>query len=610
MASQLEKEKKEWTNHKVAELFRSVAAAYQVKDEKENKFKIAAYDQAATSIEHLSTEIKDLWDVDKLNSIAGIGGSMIQHLDELFKTGKVNHFSEVLSGLPKAMFEILKIKGIGSKTAFKICQYLGIRKVKNAVSKLKRAAKEGRIRKIPGMGKESEKKILEAVERFQKSEGVPQRTLLYRVDELVEQIVSFMKEDKAVIKIDPLGSLRRKTATIGDIDIAVATDNPEQVVNRLASFPGIEKILKKGEKKASAILKSGQEIDLMVQNIDSYGALLQHFTGSKEHNIHLRETAIKKGLSVSEYGIRKLKVADGQGSRLKIKEFSTEKEFYNYLGMEWIPPELRENMGEIEAAQKHKLPKLLELKDIKGDLHIHSDFQIETSHDLGADSMEEFVKKAASLSYQYLSFSEHNPSRSRHNKNQIIALIKAKRNFIEQNKSTWVKKYNVFVINSLEIDIRPDGTLSIPNEALVYLDYATVSVHSVFRLSREKMTDRVLKALNHPKIRVLGHPTGRLLNEREGYELDWERVFSFCKSNEKFLEINAWPNRLDLPDFLIRKAVKRGVKMIISTDSHAIEQIKFMNYGVYNARRGWAEKKNIVNTLPFPKLCEALNIQY
>jgi DNA polymerase (family 10) len=346
----------------------------------------------------------------------------------------------------------------------------------------------------------------------------------------------------------------------------------------------------------------------MVQKPEGYGALLQHFTGSKHHNIALREYAksLSPSLSLSEYGIKKLKTKSSKiktkSENLKLYKFKKEDEFYKYLGMQWIPPELREDMGEIEAAINNKIPKLLELKDVKSDLQIHSDFDIETSHDVGASSMKDIIKKADSLGYEYIAFTEHNPSHSKHNDKQIYDLIKRKREVIEEINSSLKgkRKHSVkYVFNSLEIDILPNGDLPLNNRALDLLDFALISIHSSFRQSREKMTERILNAFKHPKVKILAHPTGRKLGEREGVEINWEKMFDYCKNNNKWLEINADPMRLDLPDFLVKEAISNGIKITLGTDAHHIDHMDNMQYGVYVARRGWATKDNMVNTRDF-----------
>jgi len=586
---------REMTNKEVARLLKEVSAALEVKGG--NRFKIAAYDRVATAIEHATSEVKDLWDDNKLQEIPGIGVNLSAYLDELFRKGKVAHFERIFRNLPPAMFEFLEIPGIGSKTAYKLCRELKIKEAKTALPRLKEALKAGKIRLIEGFGEQSEKDILEGLESLKKRS---ERMLLPFAWELAQKVIEYLARGKIGVRIKPLGSLRRMAATVGDIDLAVATTQPKKAIERFVSFPEVKEVVVSGGNTARIIHHNGRQIDLKTMNPQAYGALLQHFTGSKQHNIHLREIAQKKGLSLSEYGIKK-------GG--KIKKYAAEETFYQALGMAWIPPELREDTGEIEAAQKKELPQLVELKDIKGDLHVHSNFPIEPSHDEGADTFEVLLNKAQELGYEYLGLSEHNPSSSQHSSKQVIELLKRKKEEIDKLNYSRVKKLSVYALNSLEIDIKPDGSLALPEKALKYLDFAIASIHSSFKMSRQEMTRRVLTSLAHPKIKILGHPTGRKIGEREGYELDWEKIFAFCLKNNKYLEINAWPNRLDLPDTLVREAVKIGVKMVINTDAHAVGQLDLMPYGVAVARRGWATKNDIINTMGYNELKKALNFE-
>jgi DNA polymerase (family X) len=346
---------------------------------------------------------------------------------------------------------------------------------------------------------------------------------------------------------------------VGDIDLSVATDKAPEVLDYFTKYPKSVKTIEKGDHTSSIMLPGGIQVDLMTQPPESYGSLLQHFTGSKHHNIALREYSLKKGLSLSEYGIKELKTKNG-----KVKKFSNEKDFYEFLGLEYIEPELREDTGEIEAAKEHKLPKLVELKDVKSDLQIHTSFNIETSHDLGESSMEAVVKKGDELGYEYLGFTEHNPSQQGHNETQIVDILKRKREKVDElNYSLSKKNTNSVrkVFNSLEIDIKPDGNLPVSDAGLATLDFALVSIHSSFDLERDVQTRRVLNALAHPAVKIFAHPTGRKLNEREGAELNWPEIFEFCLKNKKWIEINCDPMRLDLPDTLVREAVKLGVKL-------------------------------------------------
>ncbi len=574
-------------NLEIAKLLRSVAAALTLKPG-DNRFRIVAYERAADAVEHSSSEIKDLWDEGELGTLAGVGESIASHLDELFRTGKVKHFDQVFKGIPEAVFELMDISGIGPKNALKLSRELGITRAHSAVEKLEKAATKGHIQKLEGFGEDSEKNILESIAIWKNKST---RVLLNTAQEAADSITVWLKTIPEVKSIDPLGSLRRRASTVGDVDIAVASDNPKAVIDRFISYPYKSRVIEAGEMSASINLPNGLQVDLMVQPQSHFGALLQHFTGSKHHNIALRELAQRKGLSLSEKGIKR-------GGLLR--QYSTEESFYQALGMDWIPPELREGNGEIEAAIKHYLPKLIKPSEIKGDLHTHSDFPIEPSHDLGTSSMVQMITSAQELGYQYLGFTEHNPSLSGHTKDQVIDLLKRKNSAIEQLKDS-TKNRGINLLNGLEIDIRPDGSLALPDEGFDYLDYAIVSIHNSFKGPKSDQTKRVLKALAHPKVKILGHPTARILGEREGVDLDWDSIFDLCLKQNKFLEINASPNRLDLPDVLVREAVKLGVKLVIDTDSHAADSMTLMPYGVSVARRGWSIASDIINTLPWEK---------
>ena len=569
---------KYYTNREIAKLFREIAAAYSVKGG--NNFKIIAYNNAADSVENAPGELKDLWEDGKLDSVAGLGKSIKSHLDELFKTGKVKHFQSIKKDLPEAMFDLLNFTGMGPKIAYKLSKAL---KLKNARD-LEKAAKEGKIRTLPGFGEKSEKEILKSIEEYRAKN---QRYNLPLAFSAAQRIINHMKKLDACEKVEPLGSLRRMVATIGDVDIAVASNEPKKVIKHFNSFREIARIITAGSVSSSVVLKNGMRIDLKIQPPEAFGALLQHFTGSKYHNIALREYSLKLGKSLSEYGIK---------YKGKLHKFSNEEDFYKFLNLNYIEPELRENTGEIEAAQKHNLPKLINPNDIRGDLHIHSSYPIEPSHDLGKDTFLDIAKKAKELKYEYFGLSDHSPGASTHTKSQITSLIKKRTQKIEQlNNSSG----NIRALNLLEIDILTSGELSVPQEALNLLDFAIAGIHSGHSENKDKITKRLMTAIHNPKVKVISHPTGRIIGERNPYEADWEAVFKECARTKTCLEINSWALRLDLPDTLIRQAKQFGVKFVINSDAHAISHMENLQFGVSVARRGWCTKEDIVNTRPY-----------
>ena len=582
------------TNQEIVRLLRNVAAAYSITDEKKYKFQIIAYSKASDAIENSSTELKTLYEQNSLGKIAGIGPTIKGRLEELFETGKVKHFEEVTAHISPAVFPLLDIPSFGPKKAYKLVTHFKLMDTKTVVEDIKKLALDNRIAELDGFGEKSQSDILRAINEFATGTTKTGRMVLPFAFDLAQEVLNYLRSHKDVIEAQPLGSLRRMVSTVGDVDIAVTTHNAEAVIEHFTAFPAKERVIEKGPTTASLLIGGGKHIDLLVLPPEQFGSLLQHFTGSKHHNVALREYSLKKHFSLSERGIKLLTTKDQ-----RLKTFSDEADFYNYLGLDWIPPELRENQGEIDAALNHTLPKLIELKDMKGDLHIHSDYPLDSSHDYGNASMEEMIKVAIKKKYEYFGFSEHNPSVSNHSKKEIYDILKKRKDKIEQLRDTYKK--SIRIINLLEVDILASGDLALNDDALELIDGAIVSIHSSFNTESSKMTERILKGLSHPKAKILAHPTGRLLNSRTGYSVNWDTLFSFCVENNKALEINAWPERLDLPDSLVKEARDKGVKFTIDTDSHAIDHMENMFYGVSVARRGWCEASDIVNAWPYEK---------
>lgn len=571
-----------FSNQDIAELLKGAAAALNIK--KGNLFQIRAYETAADGIEHLTAEARDLWQEEKLDLIPGVGKSIQEYLDEYFKTGKIKHFETLKEGIPPVVFELLDIPGIGPKTALELAK-LG---VKSRIDLSKQLDSGKLVEK--GFSAKIASKIALGLKEADRRTG---RMLLSYAYSQAQVILDYLKKGPGVVACDPLGSLRRQVSTIGDLDFAAASKTPEKVVNYFIKMPGVSRVVGQGEAKATLMLHSGLHVDLLVGEPDSYGALLQHFTGSKHHNIKLRNYALKKGYSLSEYGVKSVKTN-------KIIPTKTEDDLYKMLGMQTPAPEVREDNGEIEAALKHQLPKLVEAKDIRGDFHLHSNFPLEPSHGPGADKIEEIIENAIGLGYEYMGISDHPPSFTNHSPEEIKALVAKRSKYFEQ----LMYSRNIRVLNGLEVDILTNGYISVPDEVLKTLDYAIAGVHSSHRMPKDEMTKRILTALANPYVDILAHPTGRLLNERESYDADWEEIFKFCAKNNKLLEIDSYPNRLDLRDDLAKKAKELGCKFIIDTDAHQIAQMKVMPFGVAVARRGWIEAKDVVNTWDYKKLAK------
>jgi len=603
----------EISNAKLTKILRNVAAAYTIKGIG-NIFQIRAYENAADSVEHSTSEIQDLWQESKLDQVPALGEKIRGYLDELFTKGRVKHFEAVEKGVPKIVFDLLDIPGIGPKTASEIAK-LGVKDIED----LKAQIKSGYLVKKGFSGKIAQN-IMNGLREVSSRTG---RILLPYASVQAERVIEYLRKSKDVVDAHPLGSLRRMVATVGDLDFSASSNQPKKVVDYFCHMLGVMRVVDKGENKATVVLKSGLQLDLLVGNPKSYGALLQHFTGSKSHNIKLRILAQGKGYSLSEYGVKRTEGRSGppkaslaKGGKVedgKLIKTETEEEFYKLLEMPVPPPEIREDTGEIEAALEHKLPDLVELKNIKGDLHLHSNFPITSpSHGPGVNSMEEIVERAQKLGYKFIGISDHPPGFTTSSKAETLKWVQKRTKFIQNIKKNLPAgrqgTKSIRVLNGLEVDILGDGALSVPDEALATLDYCIAGIHSGHRGSKDVITKRLISALNNPHVDIISHPTNRLLNERESSEADWDKIFKFAAQNKKVLEINAYPNRLDLRDDLVRRALEYGIKFVIDTDAHMVEQMDNMLFGVSVARRGWATKEDIVNAWDWTKFAKWFNL--
>jgi DNA polymerase (family 10) len=548
------------------------------------KFKPYAYEKAALTLEGLEKDVEEIYKkegFEGLRKIPGVGESIAKKIEEYLKTGKIQYYEDYKKKYPINLDELMGIEGLGPKRMKVLYEKLGIRNLKE----LEEAAKSHKIAPLYGFGEKTEKNILEAIEFAKRSKG---RFLLGDILPRVKEIYGRLKNLKEVERIDVVGSIRRMKETIGDVDFLVISKNPAPIMDFFVSLPGVIKIWGKGNTKASVRMKEGFDMDIRVLPRRSYGAALQYFTGSKEHNIALRKIAIEKGLKLSEYGLFK-------GSEMIAGE--KEEEIYEKLGMDWIPPELREDRGEIEAALRHKLPKIIDYRDIKGDLHVHSKW------DGGKNSIEEIAEYAIKMGYEYVGIADHTKFL------KIEHGLDEKR-LRERNKE--IDKLNqkfegkIKILKGCEANILPDGKIDIDDECLKEQDFVIAGVHSRFKMTKEEMTERIIRAMKNPNVDIISHPTGRLIQKRGEYEIDFDKILKVAKETGTILEINSYPERLDLNDVNIKKAKEMGVKMIINTDAHHVDQMRFIELGIAQARRGWAEKEDIINCWPLEKMLKFL----
>ncbi|MFA5368525.1 MAG: DNA polymerase/3'-5' exonuclease PolX [Candidatus Paceibacterota bacterium] len=551
-------------------------------------FKPKAYQQAAIILDSMEEDVAEIYKregLKGLENIPAIGKSIAEKIEEYLKTGKIAYYKDIKKTSPIDFEELIKVEGLGVRRIKKLYDELG---VKNLAS-LEKVAKAGKIAPLFGFGKKTEDNILEAIEFLKHSKG---RFLLREILPQIKLIEEKISKISGVKKISVAGSTRRKKETIGDADILVGVPDAsdryliEKIMKTFVAMDNVVKIVAKGETKSSVKTKEGLDIDLRVVPVSSFGAALQYFTGSKEHNVAIRRLAIKQGLKLSEYGLFTRK-----GSKIRGE---TEEDIYERLGMEWIPPEIRENQGEIEAAMVKRIPKLVELKDIKGDFHCHSNW------DGGQDSLLEMCKRAMEMGYEYLGVSDHTKSLKIENGLNEKKLLKQKKEIDKLNEE-FKKQGKIFkLLQGAEVEILKDGSLDFDNNTLKQLDFVSVSVHSHFKMSKREMTKRIIKAISNPYVSILNHPTGKILGKRDSYEVDMEEIFKVAKEKNITIEINCF--RDDLSSQSARRAKELGIRLCIGSDAHFKKELYDMEYGVYQARRAWLEKKDILNAQPLEKL--------
>ncbi len=570
-------------NTAIAKVFSDIADLLELKGE--NQFKIRAYQKVVRAIEHYPKEIRIMIDEgEDLKNIPGVGDAIAKKTTELVTTGKLEYYEKLKAEFPKGITNLLDIPGIGPKTASKLCSELGI----TSADSLEQAIKDGSVATLFRLGEKTANNILQQVEASRRKD---QRISIGEALPIVEEILSALNSVPGVRNLTYAGSLRRFRETLGDIDLMGTVDNPQKVMDAFVSLPIVGQVLVQGPTKSSAIVSGGLQVDLRLVEHEAFGSLLQYFTGSKQHNISLRERGRRQGLKLSEYGITDIATD-------KLEKFADEENFYHRLGMQYIPPELREDQGEVEKAERGAIPRLVEVSDIKGDLHMHTDWSD------GHSSIKEMALAAKKLGYQYIAITEHSGGRGIAHGLDVERLRKQ----IEEIKK--VNEYidGIQVFSGIEVDIRADGTLDLPHEILAKLNVVIAAVHSAMNQSKGKMTQRVLSAVEDPDVDIIAHPTCRLLGKREPIAIDLEAVFRTAAKNNKIMEINAMPDRLDLNDIHASRARELGVKLAIETDAHDVSHLDFMRFGVGMARRAWCEPQHIVNTLSLADVLTLLNV--
>ena len=568
-------------NRQLADTFTLIANLCEIKGEV--IYVILAYRKASENLMTLGREASEYWKEGKLREIPGVGKAIAEKIDELLTTDKLEFLEKLKQDVPASLADWLQVPGLGPKKIALIWKTLNI----TALSELEAAAKNGQLRDLPGMGTKSENAIIEGIASLSRRSG---RIPLGRAYPLAQEIIKTLKKVKGVVDAAPAGSLRRMRSTVGDLDILVAAKDSAAVMEAFIKLPGVSRVLGKGETKSSIEFTDGVRAQVWVHPPEKFGTALQYATGSKDHNVQLRQIALAKGLSLSEHSFAKVK---GKGEIF----CATEEEVYETLGLPWIPPELREDHGEVQAAKANKLPKLIEVKDIKADLQTHSTWSD------GKLSMLEMAQAAAKRGIKVIAFTDHSASlgvtgglKMEDHKKQAAEIKKIQKQLGD----------SILVLHASEVEIKADGTLDYPDEFLATLDLVLASMHTSLRQPRDKVTQRVINAIRNPHVHIIGHPTGRLIPDREGADLDMEAILNAAAEMGVALEINAHPSRLDLDDMYARRAKELGIPISINTDSHSEGDFDNLFYGVATARRAWLTKEDVINTWSTKKLLEWL----
>ena len=565
---------------KVVRLLNNIADLMDINGEQ--FFKTRAYRMAAETLREIEDPIDVLVEEERLQDLPGIGKAIAKKISTFVTTGSLPYYEELTKEVPPSLLDLLNIQGLGPKKVAVLYKKLGI----TTIDELQKAARQHKLKDLDGFGITTENNILRGIALQSQTSG---RSLLHHALQQGNQYVDYLKKQLGIDQISIAGSLRRRKETIGDIDILVSSSDPKSIMDAFTDYTLVDEVMLKGKTKTSVRLNDGIQVDLRVVEKKSFGSALQYFTGSKEHNVLVRSLALKNDMKLNEYGVFSKETDEYLAGK-------NEKEVYETIGLSFIPPELRENRGEIDAAENNSLPKLIELEDIKGDLHVHSTYSD------GINSIEEVVTAAEKLGYDYVGITDHSQSLKVANGVSIEDVKK---------KCDHIKKINknseTTVFCGTECDILKDGRLDYPDETLKTFDYVGIGIHSLFKMDKKEATNRILTALDNPFVTFLAHPTCRMIGHRKGFDVDMELLFDKAVETNTFLEINAFPDRLDLNDINVKRAKDKEVKFIIGSDSHSIQHLSNMQYGVETARRGWLEKQDVLNTTSVSKLKQMLN---